>query len=225
MNTIYNHALKQANGIKRDLDLLQLQKAEANANSLLGQLTASLAAFARTVDEYDAASRREMVEEKREKAKERVLKFRQDLHDYRLSFAGLKADREQHEMAQARVDLIGRRPHASATPDNPYAYQRPINPVASFEDATVRQKDFLGKTGQQLDEFLDRGRQVLGDLAEQRGILQGTQTKVRQAAETLGVSRETIRSIEYRLRQDKWIFCAGALFTLVCFILIIRWLR
>ncbi|OJD10795.1 hypothetical protein ACJ73_09694, partial [Blastomyces percursus] len=85
------------------------------------------------------------------------------------------------------------------------------------EDQVLREQSFFSNTNAQLDEFLDRGRAVLGDLGQQREILKGTQRRLYNVANTLGVSGDTIRTIERRAKQDKWIFWGGVVvFFLFC---------
>lgn len=83
----------------------------------------------------------------------------------------------------------------------------------------------MASTNAQLDEYLERGRAVLGDLGQQREMLKGTQKKLYTVANTLGVSGDTIRMVERRAKQDKWIFWAGVVtFFLFCW-LVIHFLR
>jgi Golgi SNAP receptor complex protein 2 len=89
----------------------------------------------------------------------------------------------------------------------------------------LREKSFFNQTSNQLDEFLDRGRAVLGDLGDQREMLKGTQRKLYSVANTLGISGDTIRMVERRAMQDKWIFYGGVVvFFLFCW-LVIHYLR
>jgi len=89
----------------------------------------------------------------------------------------------------------------------------------------LRENTFFNKTSEQLDEFLDRGRAVLGDLGQQRDMLKGTQKRLYTVANTLGISGDTIRMVERRAKQDKWIFWAGVVvFFLFCW-LVIHFLR
>ena len=75
------------------------------------------------------------------------------------------------------------------------------------------------------DVYLERGRAVLGDLGDQREMLKGTQKKLYSVANTLGISGDTIRMVERRAKQDKWIFWAGVvIFFLFCW-LVIHYLR
>lgn len=73
MNALYTHALRQSTSLQADLTALEQAYAapagtKTNTASLNGQITASFAAFDRTVDDYDTMARREIVEAKREKA-------------------------------------------------------------------------------------------------------------------------------------------------------------
>lgn len=77
------------------------------------------------------------------------------------------------------------------------------------ESHALREQSFFAQTNSQLDEFLDRGRAVLGDLGQQREMLKGTQRRLYGVANTLGISGDTIRMVERRASQDKWIFWGG----------------
>ncbi len=148
------------------------------------------------------------------------------------------------QTTQNRTELLGRRPHHTSTPENPYAQSAlsansPFAPSSkptslSFgaspadynrETHALREQSFMSSTNTQLDEYLERGRAVLGDLGHQREILKGTQRKLYSVANTLGVSGDTIRMVERRAKQDKWIFWGGAiLFFAFCW-LVIYYLR
>jgi Golgi SNAP receptor complex protein 2 len=97
--------------------------------------------------------------------------------------------------------------------------------AASREDHALREKSFFQQSNAQLDEYLERGRAVLGNLGDQREMLKGTQKKLYSVAGTLGISGDTIRMVERRAKQDKWIFWAGvAIFVLFCW-LVLHYLR
>lgn len=83
----------------------------------------------------------------------------------------------------------------------------------------------MSSTNAALDEYLERGRAVLGDLGEQREILKGTQKRLYNVANTLGISGDTIRMVERRAKQDKWIFWAGAIIFFTFCWLVIYYLR
>lgn len=74
MNSLYTLALRQTASIQQDL--VSLEQAlnpsptglAGPSSALNGQITASLAALDRTVEDYDNMARREIVEAKRDKA-------------------------------------------------------------------------------------------------------------------------------------------------------------
>ena len=145
-----------------------------------------------------------------------------------------------------RTELLGRRPHHAATPENPYADSNlhsssafappssatsisfgatPTQQNFNRESHALREQSFFQRSNTQLDEFLDRGRAVLGDLNQQRDTLKGTQKRLLTVANTLGISGDTIRMVERRAKQDKWIFWAGVIVFFTFCALVIYYLR
>ncbi|KAF2820951.1 protein transport protein BOS1 [Ophiobolus disseminans] len=254
MNALFNSALRQSTSIRKDLD--QFADTAAPSPHLQAQLNASLTTFARTIDDYGKLARQEPVQTKQEKAAERLKNFRSELEEYRGSFKRIKSANEDVQTMEARTELLGRRPHHAATPENPYALPNaaaaaahhspfapqsydpngPYRPNAysagappggeyDREGRVLRENTFFKHTSDQLDEFLDRGRAVLGDLGDQREMLKGTQKRLYTVANTLGISGDTIRMVERRAKQDKWIFWTGVVvFFLFCW-LVIHYLR
>ena len=66
---------------------------------------------------------------------------------------------------------------------------------------------------------------MLGDLNQQREILKSTQRKLYSVGNTLGISGDTIRMIDRRARQDKWIFGGGVVVFVVFCWLVLHYLR
>lgn len=93
------------------------------------------------------------------------------------------------------------------------------------ESHALREQNFFSNTHNALDEYLARGQAVLGDLSDQREMLKGTQKRLYSVANTLGVSGDTIRMVERRAKQDKWIFGAGVIFFFVFCWLVLHYLR
>jgi len=244
---LFNSALKQSTSLRKDLDTFSQSPGTASA-ALQGQISTSLQNLQRTLTDYENLSRNELNTEKKDKAAERLKNFRSDLSSYRAQFDELKRERETAVHVDNRNELLGhRRPYAAGvgggglTPENPYAHassagsafgpaHRNTNDGLSFgggqeqytrEDHALREQSFFDTANSQIDEFLDRGRAVLGDLGQQREMLKGTQRKLYSVANTLGVSGDTIRMVERRAKQDKWIFWAGAIvFFVFCFLVI-----
>ncbi|KAI0908293.1 V-snare-domain-containing protein [Ustulina deusta] len=231
-NTQFNSALKQSTSIKRDLATLSSSPDGPPTPAALGSLSASLTAFSRTLDEYSALAKQELNPAKQEKAHERLRNFRNELTQFRAQADALKTQREDAAHDQSRSELLGRRPFTTSTPENPYA-NAPASASASSpttvpanrygsggqmsmgsgdytrEAHAMREQNFFASTNTALDEYIARGQAVLGDLGAQRDMLKNTQRRLYSVANTLGVSRDTIRMIERRAKQDKWIFWAG----------------
>ncbi|KAI1200705.1 V-snare-domain-containing protein [Nemania serpens] len=250
MNTQFNSALKQSTSIKRDLANLTSASAGAPTPATLGSLSASLTAFSRTLDEYSALAKQELNPTKQEKAHERLRNFRSELTQFRAEVDGLKTQREEAAHDQNRSELLGRRPFTTSTPENPYANAPTASPPTTVptnrygsggvvgggqmsmgsgdytrETHAMREQNFFASTNTALDDYIARGQAVLGDLGAQRDMLKNTQRRLYSVANTLGVSGDTIRMIERRAKQDKWIFWAGVLVFFGFCWLVIHFLR
>ena len=66
------------------------------------------------------------------------------------------------------------------------------------EQHALREHSFIENTDSRLDDFIAQGRAVLDDLVDQRNVLKGTQRRLLDAANTLGLSRDVIGWIERR---------------------------
>ncbi|KAG9018561.1 protein transport protein bos1 [Tulasnella sp. 427] len=237
MNSLYTLGVRQTSSIRSDLD--KMREGDFSA-ALQGQISASLAALNRTIDDYDSMAKREMIKAKQEKAYTRIQKFRTDYGELRSQFEDAKRTANQARQASQRSELLGpdnpggvarqrfaQSPTASTHSESPFA----IPPSSSFgPNASLRQAhalnehSFIQNTETQLDSFIAQGREVLDNLVDQKNILKGTQKRLLDAANTLGLSRDVIGWIERRSKEDTIIFCVGAVFTFFCFWLIWHYL-
>ncbi|TPX15310.1 uncharacterized protein E0L32_004587 [Thyridium curvatum] len=247
MNTAFNSALKQSTSIRKDFSALSPSSSSdaaagggpaALTPAALGSLSASLTSFSRTLDEYNRLAKQELNPTKQEKAFSRLSGFRTELAEYRAQLESIKTSRDDAIHDQNRGELLGRRPYVSATPENPYANTASSssssgatsyggggaglsmgsgNPTA--EEHALREQDFFSSTNRSLDDYIAQGQAVLDNLGMQKDMLKNTQKRLYSAANTLGLSGETIRMIERRAREDKWIFWAGVIvFFLFCWL-------
>lgn len=107
------------------------------------------------------------------------------------------------------------------------AYQSPygLGTDQTRENHALREQNFFGSANSTLDEYLERGRAVLGDLGDQREMLKGTQRKLYSVGTTMGISGDTIRMVERRAKEDKWIFWGGVLVFCVFVYFVLKWFR
>ncbi|GAM84497.1 hypothetical protein ANO11243_024930 [Dothideomycetidae sp. 11243] len=118
-------------------------------------------------------------------------------------------------------------PNFAPSEHNPYsAYSSPYGGGGDArEEHAMREQSFFGSANATLDEYIERGRAVLGDLGDQRDMLKGTQRKLYSVANTLGISGDTIRMVERRAKQDKWIFWTGVVIFIIFVYFVLKWLR
>ncbi|KIY53970.1 V-snare-domain-containing protein [Fistulina hepatica ATCC 64428] len=241
MNSLYTSGVRQTNSIQSDLERL---KNGEYSSALLGQISASLSAMHRTIDDYDSMAKREMIKAKQEKAMMRVQKFRTDYADMRAQFERLKdekAEADRNDLmasssgvptspADARRRFQTTYPPSSLHPglaptnsdvsESPFRGATPQSGLGGRERYALDEHSFIQNTEARIDEFLAQGRDVLDNLVDQRNMLKGTQRRLLDAANTLGLSRDVIGWIEKRSTQDMYIFFGGAVFTFICFFLI-----
>ncbi|CAB4395202.1 unnamed protein product [Rhizophagus irregularis] len=216
MNNLYKHALKQEQSLTQDLE--KFENGEDVSVGIQGQISASLTALKRTIDDYDGLAKREMILVKQEKAFANISKLRDDYNEFKSQFERLKQKESNKTIQNNRAELLGRR-HNTSTPESPFQQHE-----YSREQHALREHDFLKETDSALDEYIMRGREVLNNIYDQNNTLKNAQRKMLDAANTLGLSRNVIQYIERRFAQDKWIFIAGVIFTLFSMWAIVHYL-
>ncbi|ORX96376.1 V-snare-domain-containing protein [Basidiobolus meristosporus CBS 931.73] len=216
MNSLYNNALKQSHAIKRDLALFE--SGEDKSNALQGQISASLSALNRSIDDYESLSKKELIPNKRQQAEERVAKFREDFKHYKSSFEIAKRKEENKTEQQ-----FNRQELFNGFDQSTYNTASGTTSI-SLEQHTHREHDFLNSTEQRIDEFIAQGQAALQNLVHQRGTLKGAHKKILDTANTLGLSRTVIQYIERRTTQDKWIFYAGVIISILLMWAIVHYL-
>lgn len=66
------------------------------------------------------------------------------------------------------------------------------------EFRALDEHSFIQNTDSRLDDFIAQGREVLDNLVDQRNVLKGTQRRLLDTANSLGLSRDVIGWIEKR---------------------------
>lgn len=109
---------------------------------------------------------------------------------------------------QQRSELLGppgtRQRFSQAPPaESPFRGSTPDPVYASREQHALREHTFIQNAETQFDSFITQGQEVLNNLVEQRQMLKGTQRRILDAANTLGLSRNVIGWIEKRRYDAK----------------------
>ncbi|CAI4213163.1 unnamed protein product [Parascedosporium putredinis] len=227
MNVAYNTALRQSKALRHDLDRLDGASAGALTAAEIGNASASLASFGKAIDDYATLARQEIVPKKQEEARERARRFKEDLADMRTRLDTVRRAREDANQAANRSELLGRRGfgvfgEGSRRHGGAAGSQLTFGSGDEMREShALREQNFFSNTNSALDDYIARGQAVLGDLGQQREMLKNTQKRLYSVANTLGISGDTIKMIERRAREDKWIFAAGAIvFFLFCWLCI-----
>lgn len=94
----------------------------------------------------------------------------------------------------------GLRPQGETISESPFrsASSTPQPGMGGREFRALDEHSFIQNTDSRLDDFIAQGREVLDNLVDQRNILKGTQRRVLDTANTLGLSRDVIGWIERR---------------------------
>ncbi|KAK6202649.1 uncharacterized protein RJT21DRAFT_118720 [Scheffersomyces amazonensis] len=232
MNSIYNHGLKQTQTISRDL--LEFEKnLSTSPLSLQGAITTSITAFRKTIREYKDLVEKDTDATSNAKHEGRIEKFSQDLSEFTTKFDSLKSQREVIAQENNKQELLGRRHLHNPDSNGGQASENPYDPTnqqqqqqdLSYSEGLYNERLSLARGSQQLDHILEMGQQAFEDIVEQNEILRKVQAKFEQSLVTLGVSQGTIRSIEKRAKQDKWLFWFALILTLVIFWYIFKFFR
>ena len=81
----------------------------------------------------------------------------------------------------------------------------------------------LGRTTRAVDDMQIQGSIMLKSLRDQKDAIKGTQRKMIDVANVLGMSKSNIRLIERIYEEDKWVLFGGMAVTCLFMYLVIRW--
>ncbi|KAG9293341.1 hypothetical protein G9A89_007587 [Geosiphon pyriformis] len=192
MNNLNKQALKQVQSLQTDLE--KFEREEDLSVGLQGQVSASFTALKRTIDDYDAMAKKEIILVKQEKANANVNNLRSEYNSLKEQFDKLKQREQNKKVKNNRTELLGRR-HNTATPEYPFQHAAINN---SSQEHVFRENEFLNETDNKLDEYIAHGREILNNIYDQNNVLKSAQRRMLDVANTLGLSRSVIQYIERR---------------------------
>lgn len=230
MNSLYNHGIKQTQLLTKDLATFE-KNLSTSPLSLQGSITTTLNAFNKTIRDYEDLVNQNKHDESNSKHETRLNKFQEDLGNFNKKFNDLKLQRENIIQESNKQELMGRRNVHHSTSGNPYneeqqyEQQQQQQQQLSAQESLYNERQSLSRGTQQLDHILEMGQQTFEDIVEQNETLRKLATKFEEGLVTLGVSQGTIRTIERRAKQDKWLFWGGVIGMCLIFWLILKWLR
>ncbi|KAH9018790.1 golgi SNAP receptor complex member bos1 [Lactarius deliciosus] len=189
----------------------------------------------RTIDDYDSVARREIIKAKQEKATSHMRRHKSTPHKFKSDYAEFRKESEKNT-GTPLTPGAGRRRRATGAPTSTQSDTAPENPfrannsgahahLGASRDAHALHNASLYVA--QKCGWMSSCRRGGGarQLVDQRvvPVLKDTQPRLRDAANTLGLSWDVVGWIERRSMQDMYIFWVGAVFTFFCFYLIWRY--
>lgn len=91
-------------------------------------------------------------------------------------------------------------------------------------DYSLQHNTQMNNAHRGVDEMISTGGNVLESLRNQRELLKGARNKMVSIGSTLGLSDHTMRLIERRIKEDKYVMLAGMFVTLSIIGLVIYFL-
>ncbi|CCD24320.1 Bos1p NDAI_0C06610 [Naumovozyma dairenensis CBS 421] len=181
------------------------------------------------------------------KYQNRLLSLRKDLEDFQSKFKELK---QIYSQSSARKQLFSNNNNSTTTnpfDEDPIINKRnvqtsssPRNSYSNYNNTRngngdgsslplynglQKEQSIFQKGNNQLDLILEMGYQSFEDIVHQNKILEAAQDRMSNSLRTLGVSEQTIHSINRRVFKDKFIFYSALLLLFLSMYLIIKYLR
>ncbi|XP_037036602.1 probable Golgi SNAP receptor complex member 2 [Bradysia coprophila] len=145
----------------------------------------------------------------RSNAKMRVDQLKYDIRHLQSALQNWQQKKQKRETEiQDREQLLNRRftSNADTTIDLDYSLQ---------------QHNSMNNAHRGIDEMLMTGQNVLGSLHSQRDTLKGAHKRILDIGNTLGLSNHTMKLIERRIHEDKYVLLGGMAVTTVIIVGII----
>ncbi|XP_064030542.1 Golgi SNAP receptor complex member 2 isoform X2 [Pogoniulus pusillus] len=150
---------------------------------------------------------------RRQNAKLRVEQLKYDVQHLQTALSNFQHRRQAREQQERqRQELLARTFTA-----NDSATSIPIDESLQFNES-------LQSAHRGVDELLGSGTSILQGLRDQRVTLKGTQRKLLDVANMLGLSNTVMRLIEKRALQDKYLMAGGMLLTCLLMLLVVQYL-
>lgn len=243
-NALYNHAVKQKNQLQQELARFEKNSVTAPI-SLQGSISATLVSLEKTVKQYAEHLNRYKedtnAEEIDPKFANRLATLTQDLHDFTAKFKDLK---QSYNENNSRTQLFGSGASHVMDSDNPFSTSETIMNKRNVGGASAngkrglqqrwglplyqglqKEQSVFERGNAQLDYILEMGQQSFENIVEQNKILSKVQDRMSNGLRTLGVSEQTITSINKRVFKDKLVFWIALILLIIGIYYVLKWLR
>ncbi|XP_050515629.1 probable Golgi SNAP receptor complex member 2 [Diabrotica virgifera virgifera] len=210
MDTLYNQTNKLIQQTQANFQLLE--GSGKNALDIEGDIQQKLDVINSNCNKLDLYTLKVPLDQ-RQNAKMRCDQLKYDSRHLQAALAAAQQKRLRREAAaNEREQLLNRR--FTANPD-----------MTSINiDYAVQHQGSLQNAHRGVDEMLVTGNNTLDSLRSQRATLKGAHKRIMDMANTLGLSNHTMKLIEKRVHEDKFIFLLGVFITVIVIILVVIYL-
>ncbi|XP_043858066.1 Golgi SNAP receptor complex member 2 isoform X1 [Dromiciops gliroides] len=211
MESLYQQTHKQVHEIQSHMGRLETSDKES-LHLVENEIQARIDQIFSSLERLEILSSKEPPN-KRQNAKLRVDQLKYDVQHLQTAlrnFQHRRYTREQQE--RQREELLAR---TFTTNDSDTTI--PMDESLQFNSS-------LQKVHHGMDDLIGGGHSILEGLRAQRMTLKGTQKKILDIANMLGLSNTVMRLIEKRAFQDKYFMIGGMLLTCVIMFLVVQYL-
>jgi golgi SNAP receptor complex member 2 len=174
----------------------------------LSDIRLSITEMSRRLDELDKLVEKES-KTRRSDMKRRVQHLRSAYENLVISLENYDKRRYQKDYSLQKHELFGK--YSNSDPE--------------IDDLEMAESSSLMKSQTMLNDYLNTGRETLGELLSQRERLKSVQTKVFDILSLLGISNSIMRAVEKRDLFDRYLVFGGMAVTIVILFLVIFYLR
>lgn len=236
--------MKQKSQLQQELARFEKNSLTAPI-SLQGSISATLVSLEKTIKQYGEHLNRykedSNAEEIDPKFANRLATLTQDLQDFTTKFKDLK---QSYNESNSRTQLFGTGASSMMESDNPFSTSEAMMNKRNVGGASANSREGSSNGGglplyqgmqkeqtvfergnAQLDYILEMGQQSFEDIMEQNKILSKVQEQMSNGFRTLGVSEQTISSINKRVFKDKLVFWIALILLIIGIYFVLKWLR
>ncbi|KAI8868805.1 hypothetical protein GQ42DRAFT_163878 [Ramicandelaber brevisporus] len=222
MNAALASATRQCNLLSASISKLEsYSSSDAAFDTDCAQITNDLSVLKTALAECRRLAQQELAPARRQHGLERTSALVATSSELQARFDQTKGKIHRQRAAVEQRNELFHRPSGSAAA----ASAETENGGGGGGAMAIEMGDFLHRSEQAIEGFIDVSRASLGALREQRKVIRGARERMINTAETLGVSRSVIRFIDRRVTEDKWIFWVGVIIVIVFIYYAFRFFR
>ncbi|XP_055608077.1 probable Golgi SNAP receptor complex member 2 [Uranotaenia lowii] len=186
----------------------QLSNTRVDTGAVEADIQTKLAAINANCDRLDVLVYK-VPATQRQNAKMRVDQLKYDVRHLNAALQNFQRKQTRRAQEQAeRETLLNKRFTA--------------NPETSIDiDYSLQHHNSMHNAHRGVDEMIMTGSNVLDGLRSQRETLKGARKRIMDVGSTLGLSNQTMKMIERRLVEDKYVMIGGMVLTLLIIVLVI----